>query len=58
MIYDFQCRTCGHEERDKYSIRPLPKIITCPKCGRESFEKKVNKTNFRLKWLEAQGETK
>ena len=59
-IYEYACRTCGHEfeELQKISEKPL---LKCPSCGNKSLVKKVSAAAFRLKgggWYETDFKTK
>jgi putative FmdB family regulatory protein len=53
-FYEYQCKSCGHEEEvlQKISDEPLKK---CPVCGKPSMVKKITAAAFRLKgggWYE------
>jgi putative FmdB family regulatory protein len=59
-IYEYACRSCGHEfeELQKISEKPL---VKCPSCGNKSLVKKVSAAGFRLKgggWYETDFKTK
>ena len=59
-IYEYACRSCGHEfeELQKISEKPL---VKCPSCGSKSLVKKVSAAGFRLKgggWYETDFKTK
>ena len=59
-IYEYACRSCGHEfeELQKISEKPL---VNCPSCGNKSLVKKVSAAGFRLKgggWYETDFKTK
>ena len=59
-IYEYACRSCGHEfeELQKISEKPL---VKCPSCGDKSLVKKVSAAGFRLKgggWYETDFKTK
>ena len=59
-IYEYACRSCGHEfeELQKISEKPL---VKCPNCGDKSLVKKVSAAGFRLKgggWYETDFKTK
>ena len=55
MIYDYKCKSCGYEEKDKYSLKPLERVLVCPKCKKRTFERQVTRTSFVLKWNEKEG---
>ncbi|MDD5035467.1 MAG: zinc ribbon domain-containing protein [Methylococcaceae bacterium] len=53
-IYEYQCKSCGHELEviQKVSEEPLK---FCPECGQEELSKLVSAAGFRLKgggWYE------
>lgn len=53
-IYEYQCKSCGHEQDilQKMSDEPLTQ---CPQCNEQSFTKRISATGFRLKgqgWYE------
>jgi len=56
MIYDFKCKNCGYEERDKRSDKPLENTIICPKCGQKTFEKIFSTKNVLIKFIGVKGE--
>jgi putative FmdB family regulatory protein len=47
-IYEYHCTACGHnlEEMQKFSDAPL---TVCPKCGKNSLQKKISLAGFQLK---------
>lgn len=53
-IYEYQCRSCGHEYEalQKFSEAPLTE---CPACKKPDLTKKISASGFRLKgagWYE------
>ncbi len=53
-IYEYQCKSCGHELEviQKVSEEPLK---FCPECGQPELAKRVSAAGFRLKgggWYE------
>jgi putative FmdB family regulatory protein len=54
MIYDYKCKSCGYEEKDKYSLKPLEGMLVCPKCKKKALERQLTRASFVLKWNEKQ----
>ncbi len=53
-IYEYQCRTCGHEFETMQKVSDAPEIL-CPSCGKPELSKLVSAAGFRLKgggWYE------
>jgi len=53
-IYEYQCRSCGHEleKLQRMSDEPLK---DCPDCGKDQLQRLVSAAGFRLKgsgWYE------
>lgn len=58
-IYDYGCDACGFEEEIMQRMGDAP-LNCCPKCGQESFRKRVSAVGFRLKgsgWYETDFKT-
>ncbi len=47
-IYEYGCRSCGHEleVQQRFSDPPL---ATCPSCGKDALERLISLTSFQLK---------
>ncbi len=53
-IYEYLCRTCGHELEALQKIAEEP-LRYCPGCGEDGLKRKVSAAGFRLKgsgWYE------
>ena len=53
-IYEYQCRSCGHEFEAMQKISDEP-LVECPACGQPQLTKLVSAAGFRLKgggWYE------
>lgn len=53
-IYEYQCRSCGHEFEAIQKVSDEP-LRDCPECGRPELTKLVSAAGFRLKgggWYE------
>ena len=53
-IYEYQCRSCGHEQEVLQKLNAEP-LITCPACSQPDLMKKISAAGFRLKgggWYE------
>ena len=53
-IYEYACRSCGHEFETLQKISEPP-LVDCPACGAAELRKKVSAARFRLKgggWYE------
>ncbi|QSA97080.1 FmdB family zinc ribbon protein [Methylococcus sp. EFPC2] len=53
-IYEYQCKSCGHELEAIQKISEEP-LKFCPECGKEELTKLVSAAGFRLKgggWYE------
>lgn len=53
-IYEYQCRSCGHEFETIQKVSDPP-ITECPACGKPELIKLVSAAGFRLKgggWYE------
>jgi len=53
-IYEYQCRSCGHELEVLQKVSDPP-LTDCPDCKQASLEKKISAAGFRLKgsgWYE------
>lgn len=48
-IYEYSCRTCGHEWEELQSFKDEP-VRVCPECQQEQAEKRQipSSTNFTL----------
>lgn len=58
-IYEYQCRSCGHEFEVLQKISD-PKLTDCPACHQATLQKKVSAAAFRLKgggWYETDFKT-
>ena len=53
-IYEYQCRSCGHEFEAMQKVSDEP-LRDCPACGKPDLTKLVSAAGFRLKgggWYE------
>lgn len=53
-IYEYQCRSCGHEFEAMQKVSDDP-LRECPACGQSALTKLVSAAGFRLKgggWYE------
>lgn len=53
-IYEYVCKTCGHELESLQSMSEDP-LTDCPECGRPDLKRKISAASFRLKgggWYE------
>ena len=53
-IYEYQCRSCGHEFETIQKVTDAP-MRQCPSCGQPELTKLVSAAGFRLKgggWYE------
>ncbi|WP_376697040.1 FmdB family zinc ribbon protein [Wenzhouxiangella sp. EGI_FJ10305] len=53
-IYEYRCKSCGHELEKLQKIADLP-LVDCPECGRPELTKLISAAGFRLKgggWYE------
>lgn len=53
-IYEYQCRSCGHEFEAMQKVSESP-LVDCPACGQPQLTKLVSAAGFRLKgggWYE------
>ena len=58
-IYEYQCRSCGHEFEILQKLSD-PKLTDCPQCQQSTLQKKVSAAAFRLKgggWYETDFKT-
>lgn len=47
-IYAYRCSACGHAQ-DVLQKMSDPRLVTCPECGKDAYEKQVTAAAFRLK---------
>lgn len=53
-IYEYQCKSCGHELEAIQKISEAP-LKFCPECGQPELVKRISAVGFRLKgggWYE------
>jgi putative FmdB family regulatory protein len=53
-IYEYQCRSCGHEYEALQKLSEAP-LTECPACNKPDLTKKISAAGFRLKgggWYE------
>lgn len=53
-MFDFVCKSCGHEIEDKYTSRSNT-VVACPQCGAEMSKKVSAPSNFECKGTMWQG---
>jgi putative FmdB family regulatory protein len=47
-IYEYRCSSCGFQKEFLQKITD-PLLSSCPKCGKESFQKMLSAAGFQLK---------
>ena len=47
-IYAYRCQTCGFQQ-DVLQKMSDPRLVTCPSCGNDTFQKQVTAAGFQLK---------
>ncbi len=47
-IYEYQCKTCGHQLESFQSFSDAP-LTDCPECHKPTLAKLVSATSFQLK---------
>lgn len=47
-IYEYRCASCGFQAEHLQKLNDAP-LVTCPECGRESYEKLLTAAGFQLK---------
>lgn len=47
-IYEYSCRSCGHEWEEMQRITDAP-LTHCPTCGNPEAHRLISKTSFMLK---------
>jgi putative FmdB family regulatory protein len=53
-IYEYQCKSCGHELEAIQKMSEAP-LTFCPECGQPELSKRISAVGFRLKgggWYE------
>jgi putative FmdB family regulatory protein len=47
-IYEYRCSACGFQKEYLQKLSDAP-LVTCPECGKASFDKLLSAAGFQLK---------